>query len=692
MIQIFGLSRPRRLSGRFSITLHLTALCCSLLVPVLLFCGVLTHAYFDSEERGLRGLALDHAGSILSAVDQEVLNHVRALRALARAPSLERDDLPAFLTEARVVSRVLGGGRVTFWNGRGTPLLTTGPDLPGAPPDHQGKPDFTVTGLQALRGGGFEVLIAVPLQRPDGGSGTLGIAVGTDQLQRVVQGIDLPSGWVGTLLDGDGRVIARTEQAAEFLGRQVAGETLAHMRTSPSFLEVSSFSGAPVLLTHVGSAVTGLHVNVLLPASILESPLRSSFRLLGPAAAWLAALAMALTLIFARRITRPVARLARLATEMGLGGKLRQPPIPIRELAEVAAAMTQAGIALQRRQHALAESDARLQRALSAARMAAWELEVRADRLNGSPGREALYGRLPGSLNSRAKIFETMHPEDRRKATEALKRAYDPEGSGHYEMLYRVIWPDGQVRWLHSQGAVVDRDPSGAPLRLSGVVMDVTQAREAAEREKLLISEVDHRARNVLAVVQSVLRMSRAEDPRNFTDAVRGRVSALSRAHTLLARERWNGSDLHDLAREVLGPELGLDRLSLHGPRLALAAFVVQPLTMVLHELATNAVRHGALRVPAGRVSLSWQLERDVLQLTWHESGGPETQAPPLRSFGLKLVESTIQHQLRGRVDMVWRPEGLICHIGLDAERVLRREQPAPGKDAFSEAAMARLG
>ena len=233
------------------------------------------------------------------------------------------------------------------------------------------------------------------------------------------------------------------------------------------------------------------------------------------------------------------------------------------------------------------------------------------------------------------------------------------------------------VRWhLRKDGSRVFIEGSttalrGADGRIRGFLkigQDVTARRAAEERQALLAREVDHRAKNALAVVQAALRLTPKEDPEVYARAVEGRVGALARAQTLLAEERWNGAGLHALLRGELAPFLGgTARAELDGPPVVLPAGTAQPLAMAVHELATNAVKHGALSVPGGRVAVSWCLERNagaapLLRLRWAEAGGPPVAGSPARrGFGTRVLDGTVRGQLGGKVSLAWEASGLIC-------------------------------
>ena len=224
-------------------------------------------------------------------------------------------------------------------------------------------------------------------------------------------------------------------------------------------------------------------------------------------------------------------------------------------------------------------------------------------------------------------------------------------------------------RWFRVSGIPM-RDEAGGVAAALLVIVDVDEEKRATERQSLLTRELDHRAKNVLAVVQAALRLTRADDMAGFVRAIEGRVAALARAQTLLAKDRWAGADL----RTLLGGELaafldgdsGGPRAELRGLAVALPPGAAQPLAMAVHELATNAVKYGALSVPGGRLSISWRAGDGadrVLRLRWSETGGPPPEGPPTkRGFGSRVLERTLRGQLGGAVSMSWEG-GLTCDI-----------------------------
>jgi two-component sensor histidine kinase/CheY-like chemotaxis protein len=174
---------------------------------------------------------------------------------------------------------------------------------------------------------------------------------------------------------------------------------------------------------------------------------------------------------------------------------------------------------------------------------------------------------------------------------------------------------------------------------------------------------VDHRARNALALVQSIVRLTRADNIKSYVGAVEGRIAALARAHTLLAHSRWQGADLARLVDEELAAyRVGdADKISASGPDVSLDPRTAQALALALHELSTNAAKYGALSVSPGRVQVAWELQPEGIVLRWSESGGPVTQAPMSSGFGIKVISASLERQLEGEARFEWLPAGLRC-------------------------------
>ena len=335
----------------------------------------------------------------------------------------------------------------------------------------------------------------------------------------------------------------------------------------------------------------------------------------------------------------------------------------------------------------LRDNQARLLLAQRAARVGSWAMDPRTGDVIWSDEQFALFGLDP--TDSRRMTYgrffaEIVYPEDR-AAVEAA--AAESARTGEFDADFRV-WrrkPDGgrELRWMTARARQF-RGPNGDPGRIFGVNVDITERKEAEERQALLTREVNHRAKNALAVVQAALRLTRKDDPVAYARAVEGRVAALARAHTILAAGNWESAALRELvqgelaafhpAREEGDVARSEERVTAEGPDVPLLPDAAQALSMALHELATNAAKYGALSATEGHVSLSWTLDqaRCELILTWRERGGPPlTGAPERRGFGSRVIEATLENQLGGTVERVWDQEGLVCVITIPIARAV---------------------
>jgi PAS domain S-box-containing protein len=301
--------------------------------------------------------------------------------------------------------------------------------------------------------------------------------------------------------------------------------------------------------------------------------------------------------------------------------------------------------------------------ALLAGQMGSWDWDPGADEWRWDEGQYRIFGVEPDDFKITAgNIRALIHPDDWGTLREVARGM--AEGARTQQTEFRVLRPNGEIRWCIGTAAA-STDDAGKVMRVSGVSVDITDRKEADERQILLAREVDHRARNALAVIQSIIRLTHAKSVDDYVQAIEGRIKALSRAHTLLSDSRWNGADLGTLVAEEMAPYRAGDRIHCDGPDISLQPATAQGLALALHELATNAAKHGALSSPAGKVGLDWQLQGDALALNWTENGGPPLTEPSARNFGLKVIAASIEQQLGGKVAFDWNPAGLRCKVSI---------------------------
>jgi two-component sensor histidine kinase len=268
-----------------------------------------------------------------------------------------------------------------------------------------------------------------------------------------------------------------------------------------------------------------------------------------------------------------------------------------------------------------------------------------------------------------------VHPDDQARIETELRACFAVPSRNGYALEYRVRRADGSWAWVMDRGRVVRAAGSGVVVRTLGGTVDITARRVAEERQQLLMREVDHRAKNALAVVRAALRLTRDDDVAAYRAAIEGRVDALARAQSLLAETGWSGSQLRHLLEQTLQPFVAVvaaPQAVLDGPDVELSAAATQPLTLLFHELATNATKYGALSSPEGVLHVTWSMRGDAMRLRWEETGRPiQVIEPTRKGFGSRLVDATVRGQLGGALTWQWLPAGLVVELVLPTARVL---------------------
>ena len=330
----------------------------------------------------------------------------------------------------------------------------------------------------------------------------------------------------------------------------------------------------------------------------------------------------------------------------------------------------------------LRQSEQRRSVALAAGQMGSWDWNVETGECVWDAGQYRISGVEPDSFAlTYTNIRPMIHPEDLQRIEALVADGIADKAT--FQTEARIIRPNGELRWCICAAAMT-LNADGSVGRVSGVTVDITDRKEAEERQALLAREVDHRARNALAVTQSIVHLTRANNIKGYIAAVNGRIGALSRAHALLSESRWQGADLAKLIDDELAPYQRIAdaaKSEAGGPPIALQPATAQILALALHELATNAVKYGALSSESGAVKVSWELNAGRLNLQWTESGGPATSPPTSRGFGTKLITATCETQLGGKAKFDWLTEGLRCTLSVPVEDKLAHPErdAAPG-------------
>ena len=279
------------------------------------------------------------------------------------------------------------------------------------------------------------------------------------------------------------------------------------------------------------------------------------------------------------------------------------------------------------------------------------------------------------------KLFGRTHPDDRDVDGELYRKQVAGE-IGFYSIEKRFIRRDGRTIWMGVRSSTV-RDDDGKFLYGVRVVQDITERKEAEERQKLLVDELNHRVKNTLATVQSLATQTArgTDSPEEFRQAFEGRLIALSQAHDQLTLRHWRNADLRDIVKGSTAPYLSRpeEQIRIEGDAITLTPRVALTLALVLHELTTNASKYGALSVPEGRIEIGWRIEPQAdkpprLNIEWQECAGPPVEAPARPGFGSRFIQGSVATELQGAARMEFEPQGLRCTLDIP----LRLEKPKP--------------
>lgn len=348
-----------------------------------------------------------------------------------------------------------------------------------------------------------------------------------------------------------------------------------------------------------------------------------------------------------------------------------------------------ADVERDRAEEALRASEARLQAAVDLVGLSLYSWSPQGGTSDWDARAKALWG-LPPEMEMNADLWRAgLHPEDRDRVEAAVMAALDPRGDGTYDAEYRVIGiDDGVERWVASRSRTTFED--GRPVHVSGAVLDITARKRAEEHQRLLLAELQHRVRNVMAVVRSIARRTgeTSETLEDYAMHLDGRLDALGRAQALVTRDPAAGVDLEYLIAEELLAHAAHDgeQIKLAGPTVRLKSKAAETIGLAMHELAANAVKYGALSREGGRIAVTWSIEGrekavPLLRFAWTESGVPTALVGPRRrGFGTELIERTLAYELGATAALDFAPAGLRCTIDLPlTERIaILGDMPAP--------------
>jgi PAS domain S-box-containing protein len=316
---------------------------------------------------------------------------------------------------------------------------------------------------------------------------------------------------------------------------------------------------------------------------------------------------------------------------------------------------------------------------LSVTGVGVWERDLASNRVTWSDTMHRLFGvgreQLSGSPDE---VLDCVHPDDRAAFRGAYESAVRGDGDS-FSQEFRILRSDGEVRWVYRRGQV-RRASDGHAISIIGVAIDVTERKEREARIRLLMQEVLHRSKNLLTIVQAIASQSAHStgSPAAFAEDFGARLASLAASLDLLVRKDWRGVSVRELVqsqlRQYCGPQAL--RVELAGSELVLCPVATQYLGMALHELATNAEKHGALADPAGRVRVEWDLEGQAgerrFRISWTESGAASVKPPAIKRFGHLVIERLAAEALQASSILEFTRDGLRWTLEADAQAAIQ--------------------
>lgn len=681
------MSGPGQARKGYSAATHLILFALIVAAPLLLLVGALLYRSVTLESEQIRQRIGQVLEALIADVDRDMDRRLAILEILSNSPLLSAEDWPAFHEQAKASLR--GKAYLVLVDAEGRQLVNTYVPYGEAP---------TLTGdpatLQRMRQTARPVVsdlftslvvkqpvynISIPVLRGNEVRFVMSLGLMPEDLRALLQSQGLPARWSAAIWDSGGIIIARTHDQARMVGTAVPPRLGA--QPQGSVVRTTSMDGEEVLMAVGRGQWSDWTIAVAFPAALVDAQLRESLWFWGATILMVAGLVIGLAFLFGRELTRPLAAATAAAGALGRGEPFVTRDSRVSEVNAVNDALRRAQHDLEHGSAALRESEEQLRTAADAAQFGPHEYDVARDRAIRSPQFLKILGAEPGDASA---TFEAglafVHPDDR-EATRQRKQQILSGRDDRYQLEYRVRRRDGQVRWVMDRGQVI-RDVEGKASRVIGVVLDITDLKEAEQRQRLLFDELNHRVKNTLSIVQSLAQQTlrTRPEPADFAQAFTDRLSSLAQAHGLLTQDSWRGASLQDIVATALSAFIDEGRpIHIDGAAATVPASATITLSLMLHELATNAAKYGALSVAEGRLSVVWSVVDSgssiAIDLQWQEENGPPVSPPKHRGFGSRLLAGSAQ-QLDAQFELDYAAPGVHCRLRFSVPRPLGPGEP----------------
>ena len=628
----------------------------------------------DSQREAMLGSA-----RILTAfVDSEIETYLAIARTLAAAPSLRTGNLRGFYDMAVQAMSHWPNAWLILVDRNDKQLLNTTQPFESSLPRiaNTGSHHKAIESKQPVISDVFRgqmaqrqiVALYYPAFVSEGVAYDIIIAIDPIQFARVLRAQRLPNGWLSGVMDRNGNFVARTRDHENYVGRPASSGWRAAAKTGQEgIFENISIEGEPLYLAFVNSPATGWSISIAATQAVMMEPFRSSLVLVGVIAGALLTLSLGFAYWFGRRIVSPLVILREAALAM-LRGEKRF--IGFTGLAEADEALrafdTAASTILEREEqfHTLADSIPQL----------AW--------MAAADGSIIWYNRrwyeFTGADFEQTKglgWYSIVDPTSVGAVTERFQSAI--KRGNTWEDTFALRGADGRYRWFLSR-AIPVRDRTDSVVRWFGTNTDISEQKQAADRQRLMTDELNHRVKNTLAVIQTMATVTSrtATNIAEFSKGFVARIMSLSRTHNILTDGQWEAADLRDILQNELSSfdDDNGSRFQLQGPAIRLPPKMAVDFGMIIHELVTNAVKHGSLSRAEGSLEVRWAISTQganpSVELEWIERHGPQIKKPNKLGFGSRLIQGLVTESFRGHVNFDFAADGLRCSLRFSAPAI----------------------
>ncbi len=675
--------------SKLGLRAHLLIFGLAIVVPVLVYSAFLLHRYTESVRTSDERRALQIARALNADVDREITAIITTLETLATSDALVARDFRSFYAQAKEALRsrpwnvvLLDTHRRQLVNTR-LPWGATLPTSTVVVPDlariarETDRPYVTdlFMGTVAKR---WIFSVSVPVRPHKEIEYALVMSLEPELLVEILKGESLPSGWLAAISDRKNVNMARTQMAEQFIGHTIPEESLRQYGgRSEGVITTTDFEGRRSLQAFHFSKLTGWRVATWAPLAVVEGQLHEAWMLFFWSGAVLLSLSLLLAFGVGRLMARPIGELMRAGAAVGQGKPVSPIVSTLREADQLSLVLSNAAKELNARMGAQAHLAAIVSSSPSAIVSLAPDGVIR----TWNAAATSLFGYEEAEAIGRP--IDILSPEGTREIFGDLYARVRAGETVHADIVRRR--KDGRLIDVSINVAPMF-DDAGDLVGISSISRDISE-RKARERHiEFLMRELAHRSKNLLAVVQAIAGQTArgSSSLEDFHAHFSKRIHAMALSQDLLLARNFKGAGITDLVHAQLAPfaDEQSSRVSISGPELEIRSDAVQGITLVLHELATNAAKYGALSVPDGRVAIAWELDRSApgeprFRMSWRESGGPPVTPPKRKGFGHVVISQMVASALRAQVALDYAADGVSWSLDAPSSSVTQAASPA---------------